>query len=102
MSVIAPYYTLYRVRWFRDAASAPQQLLMNPSRYSLDVLQEISFELTPEEQPYAEAFAAEIEATYGHAFMPPEIGNTPVPDVCASSLVLGTETLYTCLFTEHW
>ena len=62
----------------------------------------ITFDFTPDEQPYAMAIAREIESTFGHERMPPEIGTTIVPDVSTGLRGLGDATLYDCLFSEHW
>lgn len=56
----------------------------------------------PEEEPVAREIAREIEATYpGYQTIPPEIGNEVVPDVAVLG-ELGTETIYTLLFSEVW
>lgn len=56
----------------------------------------------PEEEPVALEIAREIEATYpGYRTIPPEIGNEVVPDV-ARIAGFGSETIYTCLFSEIW
>ena len=62
----------------------------------------ISFELSPEEQPYAATIAREIEATYGYEPMPPEVGRTIVPDIETDFRPAGEATLYDALFTESW
>ena len=63
---------------------------------------EVSFSMSPEEQPYATWIAREIEATYGHTLMPPEIGNVIVPDVSTNLQLLGEASLYDCLFWDSW
>jgi hypothetical protein len=60
-----------------------------------------SFELSPDELPFAKGIVEEIEATYpGHEPMPPEVGQVIVPE--ASDLRgFGETTLYDCLFTDQ-
>ncbi|XYH95638.1 hypothetical protein ACMHYB_48865 [Sorangium sp. So ce1128] len=58
----------------------------------------IDFELSPDELPYAEWIARDIEATFGCERMPPEIGTILVPDVAVNLRTLGEATLYDCLF----
>lgn len=62
--------------------------------------QEVSFDLSPDEQPFATWIAQVIEATWGYERMPPEIGKTIVPDVSISDRVLGEATLYDGLFSD--
>jgi hypothetical protein len=58
----------------------------------------ISFDLTPDEQPYAEWIARDIKATFGCELMPPEVGTMLVPDVNLGGL--GPVRLYDCLFSD--
>ncbi|MDI3288879.1 hypothetical protein [Polyangium sp. 15x6] len=62
----------------------------------------IAFDFTSAEQPYAASIAREIESTFGHERMPPNIGATIVPDVSTGLRRFGEATLYDCLFAEHW
>lgn len=56
----------------------------------------------PEEEALAREVAREIEATYpGYQTIPPEIGNEIVPDVAVLG-DLGSETIYTLLFSTLW
>ena len=56
----------------------------------------------PEEETVAREVAREIEATYpGYQTIPPEIGNEIVPDVAVLG-DLGSETIYTLLFSTLW
>jgi hypothetical protein len=63
---------------------------------------DISFDLSPDEQPYAAWIAQDIEATWGYERMPPEVGKVIVPDVSTNSRALGEATLYDCLFSDDW
>jgi hypothetical protein len=55
----------------------------------------------PDEKPAA--IADEIEATYhGYQQIPPEIGNTVVPDVDMDGVILGEATIYISLFSRVW
>jgi hypothetical protein len=63
---------------------------------------EIHLDLSPEEQPYAAWLAREIEATWGCARMPEEIGNIIVPDVATNLRGLGEARLYDCLLSDDW
>lgn len=64
--------------------------------------QDISFDPSPEEAPYAAWITREIETTFGGERMPPEIGKVVVPDVdvVTSLRELGEATLYDCLFSD--
>jgi hypothetical protein len=63
---------------------------------------DISFEFSPDEQPYAARIAQEIEAAWGYERMPPEVGRVIVPDVATDHHLLGEATLYDCLFSDSW
>jgi hypothetical protein len=55
----------------------------------------------PDERPAA--IAEEIEATYpGYEQIPPEFGNEVVPDVATPVGLMGTATIYVCLFSKVW
>ncbi len=60
------------------------------------------FEFSPEEQPYAMSIAREIETTWGHEPMPPEVGTIIVPDVATNLRSCGEATLYDCLLSDNW
>lgn len=62
-----------------------------------------SFELSPDERPFAEAIAEEVRATFaGHEPFDSTIGETVVPDVQAGNKLFGEATLFTCLFSDGW
>lgn len=61
-----------------------------------------SFELSPDEQPFASTIAEDIETHWGHERMPPEVGNIVVPDVATNLRLLGEATLYDCLLSDQW
>ncbi|WP_437663031.1 hypothetical protein [Sorangium sp. So ce1182] len=61
----------------------------------------VSFELSPDEQPYADWIAHEIEAIFGCERMPPEIGTALVPEVATGLRIPGEVRVYDCLFSEH-
>jgi hypothetical protein len=87
VSILAPYYALYRTLYFYNendkAVHAP-----------------VSFELSVYEQPYGQAITEEIETTFGYERMPPEIGHVIVPGACVGNQQLGKATLFDCLFTD--
>lgn len=63
---------------------------------------ETHFDLSSDEQPYAAWIAQNIEATFGYARMPPEVGKVIVPDVATVLRPFGEATLYDCLFSDNW
>jgi hypothetical protein len=79
--------------WLEPPPETPE---MQPRR------QDLSFDLSPEEQPYAAWIAQDIEATWGYERMPPDVGKVKVPGVATDGRLLGTATLYDCLFAENW
>jgi hypothetical protein len=81
----------------REDEERRQYLQQHPLRRRV-----ITFEPSPEEQPYAEALTREIEATFGGEPMPPEVGNVIVPDVATNTCMLGEARLYDCLFSDQW
>ncbi len=60
----------------------------------------ITFDLLPDERPYAEWIAREIEAIFGCEPMPPEVGTVLVPDLATPQLP-GEVRLYDCLFSAN-
>ncbi len=93
VSFVVPYYAIRSERHVR-AASADAEPRVEV---------ETSFELSPDEVPFAETIAEEIERSFpGHERMPPDIGLTVVPDVQAGSKWFGEATLFTCLFSDTW
>jgi hypothetical protein len=60
----------------------------------------LTFDPSPEEQPYAAWIAREIEATFGCEPMPPEVGTALVPDVATQSRRRGEVRVYDCLFSD--
>lgn len=80
VSVLVPYYKLFR----KDVVDE------NQSRKC--------FALPAEEGAVAARIAQEIEATFeGYEAMPPEVGNTIVPDMILPERPLDQATLYDCL-----
>jgi hypothetical protein len=61
---------------------------------------ELLFTLPPGERAIADWIGHEVEATFGCAPLPPEIGATPVPDVATNMRRLGEATLLDCLFCD--
>ncbi|WP_437808608.1 hypothetical protein [Sorangium sp. So ce1078] len=61
----------------------------------------VTFELSPDEEPYADWVAQEIEATFGCERMPPEVGTALVPAVATGLRIPGEVRVYDCLFSEH-
>ncbi len=64
--------------------------------------QVIRFDFTPDEQPYAAWLARDIEATFGHERMPPEVGGVVVPDVETDARRFGEARIYDCLMSDEW
>jgi len=94
VSFLVPYYVLhsYRYLWLDESDSHGN--LFPPA--------ERRFELTPEEQPYADGVAQEIAVVYpGYEFMPPEVGHVVVPDVQHPLKLAGEATIYDCLIDEQ-
>ncbi len=61
---------------------------------------DIPFDLSPDEQPYATWIAHDIERSWGYERMPPDIGCVIVPDVSTNARALGEATLFDCLFSD--
>ncbi len=89
VSFVVPYYVIYSLRMLDDPGRTGEQ---------------VSFEPSPDEQPFASAVKEEIEATYpGHEPMPPEVGMTVVPEI--DDFGHGPDsnaTIFDCLFNEVW
>jgi hypothetical protein len=56
----------------------------------------------PGDEPAAGAIAQEIEATYRYEPIPPEIGDTMVPDVALDARNFGEARIYECLLSHDW
>jgi hypothetical protein len=92
VSFIAPSYVVY--------SSAH---VVSPSLEPHSAVHDIRFTFSPDEEPYAQAIIAEIDAVFPrYEPMPPEIGNQIVSDVAVGNQLIGKATLYHCLFTECW
>jgi hypothetical protein len=104
LSTLAPYYIILRDLWYYVPGTAPKG--GNPDDFRPEgdsgAGHAMSFELAPEEEPYARVLAAEIEGTFGYELMPPEIGKEVVPDVDTDQSNVGESTLYNCFFVGHW
>lgn len=59
-----------------------------------------SFQFSPEEQRCATIISRQIEATYAHEPMPPEVGRIIVPDVSTGIRSIGNATLFDCLLSR--
>lgn len=58
---------------------------------------------TPDEEPYVQDVAQEIESAYpGYEPIPPDLGDVVVPDVALDTVGLGEATIYHCLLGTHW
>ncbi|MDI1476790.1 hypothetical protein [Polyangium sp. y55x31] len=96
VSFLAPCYVLHSggFHW-RDEVDSVGCRLSTPW--------EERFDLTPEEQPYAEKLVQEIVATFPeYELMPPDIGYRIVPDLQHENRVPGAATIYDCLINDHW
>lgn len=65
------------------------------------IRREISFDWSPDEQPHLAWLGREMEATFGHQRVPPEVGNVLVTDVETNFRVFGEATFYDCLFSDR-
>jgi len=125
VSFLAPYYLIYSQRWidvvkrvesvrvvllgmkfFIPRSAIGPQFFADPHdelpKSVPDKELDIAFDLSPDELPYAEWIAREIEATFGCEPMPPEVGTVIVPDLATPRLP-GEVRLYDCLFTkDEW
>jgi hypothetical protein len=127
VSFLAPYYIIFssrliesdvvaQVRGFtfvlhgmqcyipRSAASPGLILNLDEGVESVTIKQRdvvVTFDLSPEERPYAEWIAREIEATFGCERMPPEVGTVLVPDLTVNSNLVRQIRLYDCLFSDN-
>lgn len=62
----------------------------------------VSFELSPEEQPFGDRVAREIELNFeGYEAMPPDIGHLVVPGIGSGDGIFGHVTLYDCLMWDR-
>lgn len=100
VSIVAPCFMIHRIR-FRHEQEQQEGTLRRGDRDAAADRSPDSFTFSTEEEPYAKAISAEIEATYGYERMPPEIGNQPVPDVSRRSCGRREATIYDCLFTDQ-
>ncbi|MGK3998164.1 hypothetical protein [Sorangium sp. So ce1024] len=125
VSFLAPYYIIHSPRTIemakelRDDFSTSfrgmlfivprsplePRLISNPDhgrpRTIAITRQYVTFDLSPDEQPYAHWIAHEIEATFGCERMPPDVGTVLVPDVATTLRIPGEVRLYDCLFSDH-
>ena len=124
ISFLAPYYLIHThcliefvrqpdsfkvpfrgLQYFIKKSAAYPKLISNIEEErskSVTVKQgHITFDLLPEEQPYADWIAREIETTFGCERMLPEVGTVLVPDVTTDGRLPGEARLYDCLFTSH-
>lgn len=120
VSFLVPYYVVYRTRIVDLGSAEPEPAPGEDPGYfflydtfvyykpwtgppPLTHWKEIEFTFPVEEQGYAAAVIAEIEATFpGHAPMPPDVGCQIVPDVVTGTQPMGLAMLYHCLFTDDW
>jgi hypothetical protein len=95
VSFVVPYYTIYSERHVFNGQLTPKG---NPATNI-----KRSFDLSPEELPFAEAIEEEIRTTFpGHEPILPEVGLTVVPNVQAGNKWFGESTIFTCLFSDLW
>ncbi len=92
VSFVVPYHVVYG----SSLVSAQQATAERESE------RVIGFELSPDEAPFAQGIAEEIEAAFpGHLSMLPDVGKVILPDI-NDLHEFGKVTLFDCLFTEHW
>jgi hypothetical protein len=93
VSFVAPYFFLH---------SSCMSPITGPAGAD-DVDLRISFDLTPDEVPFAAAIEEEIQRDFpGYERMPPEVGKTIVPEVVGGGNLYGESTIYGCLFSDNW
>jgi hypothetical protein len=123
VSFLAPYYVVCRTRLVDvakqiDGYSVPYQGIcffiqgrsLSPEFASwingenldsaIQKEEDVSFDLTKDEQAYAEWIVREIESTFECEYMPPEVGTRVIPDVKTNHREIGEVRLYDCLFTD--
>lgn len=93
VSILAPYYVVYRSRIF---------FLEGDPSGDKATLPEVRLDLAGDEQAYAREVGREIEATYGYEVMPPEAGRLLVPEVATCFRGMGEATIYDCLLSDEW
>lgn len=96
VSFIVPYFAIYSERFFWLEPDRHRRL-----RGRRHTPIETRFELSAEEEPYAQGLGEEIATTYGYELMPPEVGRLLVPDVETGLRLMGEASIYECLFSEH-
>lgn len=90
-SFLAPYYLMVS----RREVYIPRT---DRARGGYDRKEETRFELTAEEQPYAQVIANEIQATFGGDPLPPAVGRLIVPNLAVLDRTFGHVTINQCLF----
>lgn len=111
VSFLVPYYVVYGARYVEqiEQSSTDQVFVFIDGVEVADPVPKprrgrwvVSFDFSPDEQPYAAGIAREIEATFGCERMPPEVGNVVVPDVETSRRRYGAARIYDCLMSDEW
>jgi hypothetical protein len=102
ISFVVPYYTIYSERHvFNGRMNVFNGRLTPKVKPSTTV--ERSFNLSPDELPFAKAIEEEIRTTFpDHEPILPEVGLTVVPNVQAGNKWFGESTIFTCLFSDRW
>ncbi len=94
LSVVTP---AIRAEAERENRKRREYLLRTPLQRHV-----IAFDPLPEEKPMMDWLASDIEATFGHERMPPEVGNVIVPDVETNARLFGQARIYDCLLSDNW
>jgi hypothetical protein len=121
VSFLAPYYVVYSSRiivtqrptdgrvecvFVGDTCHIVPAEVVKPelrTQFVDDVRQEIAFDLSPDEAPYADAIERAIAAGFdGYTAIPRQLGELVVPDVATPSSPLGAARIYDCLFADDW
>jgi len=123
ISFLAPYYIIYSsrlidtvkkiegfnvtvhgVQFYIPRSAIGSGFMADPNDEStmstISKREDITFDLSPDEQPLAAWIDRDIEATFGGEPMPPEIGMVLVPDVTTDARAVGEVRLYDCLFSD--
>jgi hypothetical protein len=91
VSFVAPYYIVYIAREVRLEQPVGDR----------ETRRDISFEPYPDELPFVQGIASEVEAIFpGYEAMPPGVGHVILPDVDVLDEFINV-TLFDCLFNER-
>jgi hypothetical protein len=121
VSLLAPHYVVYSSRIIVSERPAdgrielvfvgdtchivPAEVVKPELRTKVvrNAQQEIAFDLSPDELPYAGTIDSAIVSRFdGYTAIPRQLGEIVVPDVATPSSPLGAARIYDCLFADDW